>query len=198
MIPEASLTNEQKARHNELYVRASELLNGLLILDDQPRMTPDFFERRKLRKAVKLFQQVLRLNPANWQAMFFAAKAAQSLGNFKKSLAWFLRAQTLVPDHPAVAKEVGYAASRLGKHDLAVNLMESVAKQHPRDAALHCNLGLSCLLAGNVSHACKTFEWIVELEPQSDLNKKLLAFAKEVEAGTRPCPETEEEISSAI
>jgi len=193
-----SLSDEQKARHNELYAHANELLNGLLILDDKPQKNPGFFGKRKLRKAIEIFQQVLELNPASWQSMFFVAKAFQSLGEFEQSLVWFLRAYDYAPENPSVAKEAGYAASRLGKHDIALRVMESVAKQNPDDAALHCNLGLSCLLAGNAPHACKAFERTVELEPQSDVNKKLLAFAREVESGKRPCPKTEEEISRAI
>ena len=87
--------------------------------------------------------------------MFFIAKAFQSLEEFEQSLAWFMHAYDCVPENPSVAKEVGYAASRLGKHDVAVRVMESVAKQNPDDAALQCNLGLSYLLAGNATHACK-------------------------------------------
>ena len=192
------MSGEQKARHDELFAQANELLKGLIILDDKPHQIPGFFGRRRLRKAVKLFRQVLQLNPGNWQAMFFAAKAFQSLGEFEQSLAWFLRAHDCAPENPSVAKEVGYAAGRLGRHEFAVRVMESVAKQHPKDAALHCNLGLACLLAGDASHACNNFEWTVVLEPERDVNQKLLAFAREVEAGKRPHPKTEEEIARAI
>ncbi len=198
MKPDPKLTEEQAKQHNDLYARASELMKGLVILDDVPQKSLGFFQKRRLRKAVELYKQVLEINPVNWPSMFAIAKAFQSLGEFQHSLDWFVRANECVPGNPSVAKEVGYAASRLGKHDVALRVMELAAKQNPNDAALHCNLGLSCLLAGKIAEACRAFEQTVELEPQREVNKQLLAFAKDVEAGKRPCPKTEQEIIRVI
>ncbi len=185
-------------RHNELYARASELSKGLILLDDVAFKTPGFFGKRRLRKAIELHKQVLEINPKNWPSMFAIAKAFQSLEEFQQSLDWFISANECVPENPSVAKEVGYAASRLGKHDVALQAMMQAAKQNPNDAALHCNLGLSCLLAGKVAEACSAFERTIQLEPDSAVNKQLLVFAREVESGKRPIPKTEAEISKAI
>jgi len=198
MKPDPTLTEEQIKRHNDLYARANELSKGLVILDDVPQKSLGFFQKRRLRKAIELYQQVLELNPANWPAMVGIGKAFQSLGELEQALTWFLRAHDFVPDNPSVAKEVGYAAGRLRKHDVAIRVMEVVAKQHPNNAGLQWNLGLSCLMAGKAADACKAFERTVELEPQRGVNKKLLNFAREVESGKRPCPKTEEELSRAI
>ncbi len=43
---EVSLSDEQKVRHNELYSRANELQNGLVMLDDKPQKNPGFFGKR--------------------------------------------------------------------------------------------------------------------------------------------------------
>src|SRR5437870_3658552 len=83
-----------------------------VILADQPHKNPGFFGKRRLRQAVQLFQQVIELNPANWQSMLFVGKAFQSLGELEPALTWFLRAYDCVPAHPSVAKEVGFAAGR--------------------------------------------------------------------------------------
>jgi hypothetical protein len=60
------------------------------------------------------------------------------------------------------------------------------------------NLGLFYLLTGKATDACKIFELTAQLEPHRELNKKMLALAKEVESGRRPFPKTEAEISSAL
>ena len=198
MKPDPKLTEEQIKQHDDLFVRASELSKGLVILDDAPQKSLGFFQKRRLRKAIELYQQVLQINPVNWPAMIGIGKAFQSFGELEQALSWFSRANECVPDNPAVAKEVGYAAGRLGKHDTAVRVMEAVAKQNQDNAGLQTNFGLSCLMAGKVADACKAFERTVELEPQRAANKKLLAFAKEVESGKRPCPKTEQEILRAI
>ena len=198
MKPDPSLTEEQMKQHNVLYARANELSKGLILLDDVSFKPPGFFGKRRLRKAVELYKHVLEINSKNWPSMFAIAKAFQSLGEFQQSLDWFIRAHEGVPENPSVAKEVGYAASRLGKHDVALQAMGVAAKQNPNDAALHCNLGLSCLMAGKVADACLAFEQIVQLEPEREVNKQLLLFARDVESGKRPIPKTEEEISKAI
>ena len=198
MNPDPRLTEEQIKLHNDLYARANELLKGLAMLDDAPQKSLGFFQKRRLRQAIELYQQVLGLNPVNWSSMVMIGKAFQSLGELEQALSWFSQASECVPDNPAVAKEVGYAAGRLGKHDVAVRAMEAVVKQHPNNAGLQTNFGLSCLMAGKVTDACKAFGRTVELEPQRDQNKKLLAFAREVEFGKRPCPKTEAEILRAI
>jgi tetratricopeptide (TPR) repeat protein len=198
MKPDPTLTEEQIKRHNDLYTRANELSEGLVILDGVPQKSLKFFQKGRLREAIELYQQVLQINPVNWPSMVGIGKAFQSLGDLEQALLWFSRANDCVPDNPSVAKEVGYAAGRLGKHDIAVRAMEAVAKHHPDNAGLQWNLGLSCLFAGKVADACEAFERTVELEPQRDINKKLLIFAKEVESGKRPCPKTEAEISRII
>ena len=169
-----------------------------MILDDQPHKKPGFFGRRRLRQAVQLFEQVIELNPANWQSMLFIGKAFQSLGELESCLTWFLRAHDCVPAHPSVAKEVGFAAGRLGQHDVAVRVMQAAAKEHPRDAGLQLNLGLSCLLSGKSAEAREAFARAVELEPERDVNKRLLDLAIDVGAGKRPCPKSEGEIAKAI
>ena len=198
MKPDPKLTEEQVKLHNDLYARANELLEGLAILDDAPQKKLGFFQKRHLRQAIELHQQVLEINPANWPSMVMIGKAFQRLDELDSALKWFLQAHECVPDNPSVAKEVGYAAGRLGKHDVAVHAMEPVAKQHLNNAGLQFNLGLSCLMAGKLANARSAFERTVALEPQRDLNRKLLALVKEVETGKRPCPKTEAEISRAI
>ena len=181
-----SLSPEEIQRHNELYNRACRLLDGLVILDDQPHENPGFFARRRLRQAVQLFQQVIELNPANWQPMVFIGKAFQSLGELEPALTWLLRAHDCVPAHPSVAKEVGFAAGRLGHHEVAVRVMQVAAKEHPEDAALHLNLGLSCLMSGKSADAREAFARAVELEPKRDMNKRLLSLVRDVEAESGP------------
>jgi Tfp pilus assembly protein PilF len=198
MKPTPTLTEEQIKRHNDLYAQANELSKGLVILDGSPRKALGFFQKRRLRKAIGLYQQVLEINPASWQSMFFIGKAFQSLGELDQAFSWFARANETVPENPSVAKEYGGVAGQLGRHEVAIRALEAVAMQHPNDAGLQTNFGLSCLMGGKLTQACKAFERTVELEPQNDVNRKLLALIREVESGKRPCPKTEAEILRVI
>src|SRR5437867_11290568 len=104
MNPDPKLTEEQIKLHNDLYARANELSEGLVILDDVPQKSLEFFQKRRLRKAIELYQQVLQINPVNWPAMVGTGKAFQSLGDLEQALLWFSRANECVPDNPSVAK----------------------------------------------------------------------------------------------
>jgi Flp pilus assembly protein TadD len=86
----------------------------------------------------------------------------------------------------------------LGRHDVAIRVMLTAAKEHPQDPALHLNVGLSCLMSGNPTDARKAFERAVELEPERDMNKRLLNLVKDIEVGKLVCPKTEAEIAYLI
>jgi hypothetical protein len=53
-------------------------------------------------------------------------------------------------------------------------------------------------MSSKIADACKAFGRAVELEPERDMNKRLLHLAKDIEAGRRPCPRTERDIAKAI
>ena len=198
MNSEPQFSDDEIKRYNELYQQANRLIKDLVILDNKPLKNPGFFEKLRLRKAIGLYLQALEVNPKSWQTMFFVAKAHQSLGEMEPMLTWLMRANEHAPGNPSVAKEIGFAAGRLGEHGVAIQVMESAAKQNPNDSALHTNLGLSCLMAGKAAEACWAFERTVQLEPARDINKRLLALAREVQSGKRPAPKTESEISAGI
>jgi tetratricopeptide (TPR) repeat protein len=196
--PRTSLSPNEIQRHNDLYNQACRLSDGLMIIDGKPRKRPGPLERSRLQEAIHLFQQVIDLNPTNWQSMFFIGKAFQSLEELEPALTWFLRAHDCVPTNRSVAKEIGGTACRLGQHDVAINVIQAAIKEHPEDAALYVNLGLSYLISGKPTDACNAFERAVGLEPDRRANKLLLDLAKDVDAGKRPCPKTEREVVQAI
>ena len=48
--------------------------------------------RSRLDRALVLFERVLKLNPTNYEAMWFSGKIHQRLGDHTTALAWFERA----------------------------------------------------------------------------------------------------------
>src|SRR6202000_1034845 len=97
-----ALTQEQIERHNHLFAQAKGLTEGLLLLDGVPQNPLGFFQKRRLRKAIELHQQVLQINPANWPSMVTIGKIYQRFGELEQALSWFLRANEHVPENPSV------------------------------------------------------------------------------------------------
>lgn len=184
--------------HNALYDQACALIEGSVWLDGRSFRKPGFLARRKLRKAILLFQRVIALNEQNWSATFLIGKCHQSLGNDRQALECFLRAHDGDPDHSSMAKEAGGMAGQMGDHETAIRVMRKAVENDHDNAGLLVNFGLSCLMSDNATEAITAFERAHKLEPEATINKSLLELAREVAAGKRPCPTTENEIREAM
>jgi tetratricopeptide (TPR) repeat protein len=191
------LSEEDIGRHDELFNMAYELVKDL-IFQESSLSAADTPARGRLRKAIKCFDEALAIIPANWQALLLRGKAFQTLGEHEEALTTFLCAHECNPTQVMVAVETGAAAGRVGRHDVAVRVMEAAAQEHPDDPRLPFNLGLSYLLLQDFAAARATLERAIELEPARDANQRLLELLNEVELGKRPCPRSEAEIATAL
>ena len=181
-------------RYQDLWRAAHEALADGINLDGRAKGPPTFFERRRLRKAAALFEQAAAAAPENGAPLLFLGKIEERFGNHEASIAWFSRAQALAPDHLLVALELGAALGRAGRHADSVAVMLPHATAHPGDPRLHCNLGLSLLLAGRADEAVHAFHHTTILEPEREMNGRLMRLAIAVAQGTLPAPRSIEEL----
>lgn len=130
--------------------------------------------------------------------MLFLGKIEERLKRFEKSLEWLKSANAAEPDHPILIIELGAALGRLGRHVEAISVLAPAASANPNEARIHCNLALSLLMAGEAEKAVSAFEQVVRLEPDIEINRRLLALAREVANGTKPVPRSEAEISAIL
>lgn len=192
------LSEEQVVRHNEHFKLGNELIEGLVYVENPSDKPPTATAKKRLRKAAIAFEQALAIIPTNWRAMVLMGKAHEALGDLEQALTAFLRAHDCVPEELVVALEAGSAAGRLGRHDVAVRVMESAVRHHPDDPRLPFNLGLSYLFMREFAKARAAIERTIELEPQREDNRRLLALVIDVESGARPCPENEADILGSV
>jgi tetratricopeptide (TPR) repeat protein len=186
------------AKYNLLYDQASALLEGEILIDGRPLSAkPTFFARRRLRKAITMFDEVLRLNPENWAAMFFAGKAHHRLGDKSRALDLMLAAHRGNPALSGFAREAALVSMQLGRLREGIDLTEAAIRTRPDDGSLYSNLGLAHILSGDAAAAATAFRRATELEPDHPLNARLLALALAVVSGTVACPRTEDEVIRA-
>ena len=192
-------SNEEITRHNRLYQEACDLLRGEIMVDGQPLPSkPGLFARRRLQKAISLFEEVIKMNPDNWGAVFGIAKALQSLGEPNRAFDLMLKAHRGDPNVSGYAREAGIVAVQLGRFREGIALAEEAIETRPGDGSLYSNLGLAHLLDGNVGKGIDAFQRAIELEPNHPLTPRLLALAKAVQAGELPQPRSEAEVSKAV
>jgi Flp pilus assembly protein TadD len=194
-----TLSESDIARHNRSYERACHLVRHDIMIDGQPLSpSPGLFARLRLRKALRLFDEVLRMNPENWAAIFFTGKIHHRLGDRVLALELMRKAYRGNPSMAGFAREAGLVASQLGHHQEGIELTEEAIRLRPADGSLYSNLGLMQLLSGAASDAVRSFQHATELEPDHTLTPRLLAVAKAVQLGSVRCPTTESELARAL
>src|SRR6266849_5124794 len=140
------LNADEIKKHNQLSAQAHDLTRGEILLDGQPLSArPSFFARRRLNKAIRLFDEVLRMNPENWSAMWGKAKALHRLGDKVRAFDLTLKAHQGNPGFSAFAREAGLLALQIGRIREGIELMEAAISTQPGDAGLYSNLGLGYL-----------------------------------------------------
>lgn len=193
------LDSEQISKHNQLYEQACDLVQDEIHVDgiELPSQL-GFFVKRRLNKAIALFEKVIELNPQNWAAMCFMSKALYRLDDKERAFEVMIRAHQGDTSVSGFAREAGLMAFQLGKYDEGVELTQAAITTRPDDGSLYSNLGLGYLLAGNADAAIQAFEHAHELEPNHPVTPRLIAFAQDVQSGTRRTPLSEGEIARAL
>jgi tetratricopeptide (TPR) repeat protein len=182
-------------RHNRLYERACDLSYDLILLDDREPVPLDDDARRRLAEAIRLFEEVVAINPANWSAMWMLGKVYQRLEDPARGLEWFARAHRVNPDQPDVAREASIAAMDAGRPAEAVGFCERALRAEPDNAGLRANLALALLFCERIEEARKEVRDALARDPADGITQTLARIIGEVAAGTRPCPHHVRDVS---
>src|SRR5688500_6165406 len=95
------LTAEQISLHEQLYNEGWEILDRNIQIHDRAHLgNPGWFARRKLRKAISLFEQTLQINPGNWASMWALGKIYQRLSDDAMAFEWFIKAYQIEQTNP--------------------------------------------------------------------------------------------------
>ncbi|MDB6015830.1 MAG: hypothetical protein JWR19_319 [Pedosphaera sp.] len=186
-----ALTEQHRLEHNRIFEEASALIKNEIPLHERPRMpAPGWFLRRRLKRALALFDRVLELKPENWPAMWLVGKIHQRLGDFNTALSWFERAYQENPSQPDVAREASMCAMNTGRHDVAIVFAHRATQIEPANAGLHANLALAYLQAGRISDAQASIERSIAGDPADKISQTIRAIIKHFATNGRTPPTT--------
>lgn len=162
------------AKHNRLFQTALAIVKEEVPLGprkDMPR--PDWFLGLRLKRAIRLFERVLAINPENWPAMWFIGKVQQRLGNMTDALSWFERCCRINPGRSDAAREASICAMEIGRCDIAIFFAERATQIDSDDGGLHANLALAHLLAARIPDAKATINRALMLTPSDELAQNI-------------------------
>jgi Flp pilus assembly protein TadD len=185
------MTEQQRLEHNRSFEEASALIKNEILLHERPNMpAPGCLLRRRLKRALSLFERVLQLNPENWSAMWLVGKVHQRLGDYVAALSWFERAYQVNPSQPDVAREASMCAMHVGRHDAAIVFAHRAIQIEPANAGLHANLALAYLLSGRIANAQASIERSVAADPSDKISQTIRAIIQHLAASGRTPPTT--------
>src|SRR5262249_6349333 len=156
-----------------LFRQAADLTEGLLVIHGQPTPPLDAAGRSRLEQAVKLFEQVLEMNPGNWAAIWLLGKIFQRLENFSTGFDAFALGGRTNPDPPDIAGEAWIAALELGRPEQAATFCQRAVIIAPNDAGLHANLALAHLLSGQPEQARESIVEAKRLDPSDPITVRI-------------------------
>ncbi|MCB1606273.1 MAG: tetratricopeptide repeat protein [Xanthomonadales bacterium] len=189
-------TEAEAARHNDLVQRGWSLAERHLQFNEGGRGRPGWFVRSRLNRAIRYYEEALRINPEGWSSMWALGKIYQRLGQHRIALVWFRRAFELNADQPDVAREAGLSALDCGEVQLAVDLCTTAKILRPEDPGLRANLALAYMMSGDDTSAIECAQRAVAMCPEDEVSKSVLRLVNAVANGSRNRPRALVDIKS--
>jgi tetratricopeptide (TPR) repeat protein len=181
------LNEAEIRRHNDLFRRGSGLINPYMELDGRPaKKSSD--AARDLREGIRLLDEVLKLDPSNWSALWIQGKAFQTLGDHAEAYARLRRAYAIEQNNPDVSRELMFECLELGRSKEAVEVARASLSKGTKDPGLRANLALALLLAGRIQEAADEASAAAHLNPSDGITKNLVRIIEDVRSGRRLQP----------
>lgn len=118
-----------------------------------------------IEEAVKLYRQVLALNPNHADALHFLGVAEHQQGRSESGLKSIERAIEIVPEHPDAHNNRGNILKQLGRIDEAERAYRRAIELRPDDVNALCNLGTIFRERGRLDEARDLFEDVIAMSP---------------------------------
>lgn len=181
-------TQAEADRHNELIRKGWEILNEHVLLAARGPGRVGFFARHRLKKAVTLFREALRIAPESYPCRWALGKICQALGDHERSLGWFEEAWSLEKGNADVCREAGLAAMHSGDFVKALEFCDRAIALKPDDAGLHCNRALVLMFLEHDADAIEAVACSLRLNATDQATLGVRAVVHAVADGRRPRP----------
>ena len=120
-----------------------------------------------LAEAVRRYDEILRLDPANADALYYMAMASCQQGRFAEGVDVARRAIAAAPQQARAHNLLGMALSRLGRNGDALSSFDAAIGCEPDFAEAHGNRANALSELGRIEDAVASYERAVTLAPSS-------------------------------
>ena len=183
-------TQAEVDHYYALYYEGLAILTTYIRLLDLDRVKIDSSAKRRLKKAIALFHDALRINPESWASKWALGKIYEVLDDRRRSLKWFEEAWSLENGNVNVCREASLAAMDCSEFSKALNFADKAVALEPDDAGLHCNRALALMFLSRDAEAIEAVVSSLQLNPEDQITLAARAIVHSVAAGSRPRPKS--------
>lgn len=180
--------------HNALIKKGWRILNDYALLSDRPQIKCGLFGKLRLKKAIKIFHEALKISPDNYSSKWSLGKIYQVLGDHNSSLKWFEEAWILENRNADICREIGVAAMNCGAFQKALEFFDKAIEIQPEDAGLHCNRALVMMFLKRDDEAIEAVTYSLKLHPTDQTTLNFRKILHSVVDGNRLRPKFMEDI----
>ena len=128
----------------------------------------EFINSGDYGQAVEAFDNVLKLDPENIDALINKGVAFRYLGQYEQSLAAYEKALEERPDDADIWYNKGIVLGYLGEYENAITAFDKALQIDPRDSSTLNNKGVALLNLGRYSEAEVLFYEVLEIDPENE------------------------------
>ncbi len=129
-----------------------------------------------LNETVRFYQDKLKTDPKNYEALVGLGDAYFELQKFKLSIDYYNRAVEVNPEDAATYNDLGLAYHYMGKSDVGLEYVEKGLKINPLQQRIWLTKGFILATTGKVSEAIKAWEKSYGLGPETDVGQAAKSF----------------------
>ena len=187
----SEISQEEADQLNAKLDRAGELLRPYLFLSD---VKHERANKKEIRQAIGLYDEVLARIPDHWTTLFFRGKAYQALGEHENAYKSLKSAFIQHKDHKDVLNEYAIEAMELGYFEEALTELKKGQQKFKDDIGVRGNYALALLMNGRVDASLEALFRIKETWPDDPITKKMIALVKNIQSKEAPLPTTIQEL----
>ena len=139
--------------------------NENIILEEKYVLAVKSQERNELNIAIKLYNEILSIDPNHINTHINLGSILINLGEFNKAKKFIERIIGIDPENIYLNNNLGVALNALGEHQQAAKFLETAIKIDPSYVDANCNIGIAFKGLGNYQKAISYYKKAINLNP---------------------------------
>ncbi len=168
-----NLTEKEINKFNSFYDDACKKMEGLIILEGYTPKSPNFFEKRKIKKSIDIFKKALEIVPEHFPSLFFIGKLYQRLGKYEDSLSYFEKALIYEHNNHTLPQEASLVAMHLNNTEKALEYSLEAVRRKPDNIGVLGNHSMNLLIFGKDEEALLFIDKALSIDPSDKINIRI-------------------------